>query len=1613
MATERKAGKGAEVRYDEKIGPYVAQPSQPKDLNSLIKKDHPEGLSQAIANSAKSQGLATGFLPNFSSFGESFGLGLLQGMGGGSIDDAAIRIFYKSSARAAKALDATNKQINRLERSMQQMRAQGVDPTSAQFKALENEAERLRLSSGDLAKEASRGKESIQKSRDTFNKASFAISAFGGALNQLIPENNRYKRAIGDGITSLERAASIGATLPGPLGTFAAVTTATHGVLTFLEERAFAAASQMPELLDQAKKSAETFQKLTSSTQQFTQAQNQLAEALKNGVTDVDSLARLNVEVNKAITEIAKINPQLAERLKSANQKEQQVIINQVVEEQGRKKAEGERVAAIDKTIIQDKSFGKTGFFGDPKDAGRQTFSFAKNQLFGSLDQKGIESATKALANLDADGSNASAVFDNLKESLGADAVEALREAHKKNANAINSVLANLRNITKNYAEQRKAARDLIKNNAGRIASIRLLKNLNQSLIDSEVEKVKALRQSQLANISFVEDARATATEIGNIFATQKTQDERSVQDKFVSDSTKFFSSQLGKLQSTGGRANEVQSGIISGIQKTLASGNISKIADIPRDINKQLINNEKELSQASFVLSTIDQTNKKAYNDQRKTVDELALTNRTLKEVQNLGLNELRQSAKQAAEMSRKLDILREIKTDLGQQGGIDTFVDRSKSRSDQRGLSRSISRAFGSGSSETRARGSIQLFRNLQTLIGSENISQGSRSALRANAAAGLEKSIRKNLTRAISRLQRRGAPQAVISDLRKQLNRSGEIAQRQLDAELKTQQMPYDIEAIKNNTDPSNTTQAFVAALENLDLKSVFGEYQSGLKSAIEQVAPAMGGYTGSIEGYTTTLSNLIGEMEATIGKPKDVKDVKPEGPPDEPLGDKIKNLPWTEIGTGLASALIQAFILRRAVKLPTAAQGYIPEAFSTEEAKAKSLGASSNVKAHWGKGTIKGKPFVMNNQELEIPRFGGGRDSAVIPMYFTGNNLAKLDSKKLQKILRAVGSEVKPEKLKGTIENLSLSALKNKHISLEKLAEYTEVKKSVWENHLPKGSINNNGMVTTNIKNVPTKMVVTRGGLNRIERAAKATTAAQTPKAAAATAGVVDDEKMLKMKRDLRAQAEAVRQKQAQAKKPALVPTNDRVIKNFRDQVGINQEAQKIKRNAGAINKHLKDFSYKKELVGRARMGRALKDSMRGGLRAGGLLGVLGSAYAEKDALFSGDLALGGAAATRVAGTALFGAIGTGVGSFLGGPLGAIVLGTAGAKLGGWLGDMAGEKLFGLSKEDSDKFLAGRRQDILKAAEAKKLKEKNKQIKKNKDNLKQNIVSALQEQIPTTPEGAEGLYKHNFSESNFFKSALADFYEDGNFDDPENLNKVNKHLNLLVSAGKKEKRILDGLTRRYGGDEGYARYKKRFGDFNPTEELRDPWGFNMLSDKELEEQERKIAGAASGYLPPNVAATEEKMARSLGAGFGVKAHWGKGTINGKSFVMNSRETEIPNFGGGKDSAVIPHYAEGTKIDTSSMENSLSQTTASLQENIVVSERTAAASETNASVSVEILSQMQQLNAGFSQLASAVSQQQQQQKSVSEGASKSAAQIPGPEGKFAGFIPRTLSF
>tara|TARA_B100000519_G_scaffold157701_1_gene139288 strand:- start:8119 stop:13590 length:5472 start_codon:yes stop_codon:yes gene_type:complete len=68
--------------------------------------------------------------------------------------------------------------------------------------------------------------------------------------------------------------------------------------------------------------------------------------------------------------------------------------------------------------------------------------------------------------------------------------------------------------------------------------------------------------------------------------------------------------------------------------------------------------------------------------------------------------------------------------------------------------------------------------------------------------------------------------------------------------------------------------------------------------------------------------------------------------------------------------------------------TGGRGRFSMGFRAEEAEARALGAPANVRARLSQGTINGERAIINDKEIEVRNFMGGKDSAIIPTYARG-------------------------------------------------------------------------------------------------------------------------------------------------------------------------------------------------------------------------------------------------------------------------------------------------------------------------------------------------------------------------------------------------------------------------------------------------------------------------------------------------------------------------------------------------------------------------------------------------------------------------------------------------
>jgi len=153
-----------------------------------------------------------------------------------------------------------------------------------------------------------------------------------------------------------------------------------------------------------------------------------------------------------------------------------------------------------------------------------------------------------------------------------------------------------------------------------------------------------------------------------------------------------------------------------------------------------------------------------------------------------------------------------------------------------------------------------------------------------------------------------------------------------------------------------------------------------------------------YQGQIENFAKQ-AKQSGQTDSWITQMTSLVNSERSGPSKDPTVNAINVAASSQLSVANKSFDMLGNILRVLEHKPSItvsgpgghAAGYVPgyAGGNAEEAVAKSLGAKS-PRAMYGRGTIGGKKFIMNSEEMEIPRFGANGDSAVIPMYAGGND-----------------------------------------------------------------------------------------------------------------------------------------------------------------------------------------------------------------------------------------------------------------------------------------------------------------------------------------------------------------------------------------------------------------------------------------------------------------------------------------------------------------------------------------------------------------------------------------------------------------------------------------------
>ena len=147
---------------------------------------------------------------------------------------------------------------------------------------------------------------------------------------------------------------------------------------------------------------------------------------------------------------------------------------------------------------------------------------------------------------------------------------------------------------------------------------------------------------------------------------------------------------------------------------------------------------------------------------------------------------------------------------------------------------------------------------------------------------------------------------------------------------------------------------------------------------------------------------------------------------------------------------------------------------------------------------------------------------------------------------------------------------------------------------------------------------------------------------------------------------------------------------------------------------------------------------------------------------------------------------------------------------------------------------------------------------------------------------------------------FKKNFEDVFNKPNLKINENLGKVEKNTGATVTAVTSLGETLAKIESALSG--------------------KDDTDLKTALDSQRKQGRNVGQFANEGFIPQRI---EESNARTLGA-INPKAHWGKGTIGNKRFLMNSEEWEVPNFGSNGDSLVMPTYGQVAKDRTRELIN-----------------------------------------------------------------------------------------
>ena len=292
MQAEKKMGGNPALDFQEGVGLYVRDKNTQSNF-SAVKRDHPEGISQAMKNSQKAQeSLARGFIPNFAPAGN---------------------ITYKSMPQNF----------------------------SAQLKPYTDALKRT-LSDQDLPK-------AMKDFKQNIFGASFAFSTVQGLAESF---NKDGKSQFGNFISSVAEAGStfsaIAGVIPGPLGLVVGALTGLAQVINSVSKDFLDA--DIKEIIRESAQTSEDFSKLSDASQKYAVSFQKLQDIYKSNASykEVDKAEK---DVNESLQNIPEQYRKLYASARSLG--EIQDVTAKTLEEKGKEKKSADLAKILGEDVVK------------------------------------------------------------------------------------------------------------------------------------------------------------------------------------------------------------------------------------------------------------------------------------------------------------------------------------------------------------------------------------------------------------------------------------------------------------------------------------------------------------------------------------------------------------------------------------------------------------------------------------------------------------------------------------------------------------------------------------------------------------------------------------------------------------------------------------------------------------------------------------------------------------------------------------------------------------------------------------------------------------------------------------------------------------------------------------------------------------------------------------------------------------------------------------------------------------------------------------------------------------------------------------------------------------